>query len=151
VQNEYATAHDATSTAFADALERFRGYYAHEPVILYFDTNIATPMAGEASKLADVPDYLSRYPDVRIEITGYADERGSDSHNSALSQNRALSVQQLLIDMGVDASRLDVPIGMSETAAFSAGSPAAAAGSLTANRRVVIRFVRTATSFINAP
>jgi outer membrane protein OmpA-like peptidoglycan-associated protein len=150
-QSDYAVAMSTSDAAFGEALERFRGYFAHEDVVLYFETGIATPMAGEAGKLAGVPDYLGRYPDVRIELTGYADERGSDARNSALSLDRALRVRQLLIDMGVEPSRVELPIGMSETATFSPGSPAAAAGSLAANRRVIVRFVRTATSFINAP
>jgi outer membrane protein OmpA-like peptidoglycan-associated protein len=151
VRNEYRNPHALESAEFDKALERFRGYFAHEDVILYFDTDIATPRSGEDSKLADVPDYLSRYPDVQVEITGYADERGSDTHNSALSLNRATSVQALLVGMGVAASRIEVPIGMSETTAFAPGSPVAAPGSLTANRRVAVRFVRTASSLINAP
>jgi outer membrane protein OmpA-like peptidoglycan-associated protein len=151
VQNDYAQTMTTSTAAFGEALERFRGYFAHEDVILYFDTDIATPASGESAKLADVPSYLSRYPDVRVEITGYADERGSTTHNSALSLNRAMSVQSLLVGMGVDPGKIDVPIGMSETTGFAPGSPVAAPGSLTANRRVAVRFVRTASTPINAP
>lgn len=151
VTGEYAQAFGAESATFQEALERFRGYFTHEPIVLYFDTDIAMPMAGELGKLGDMLSYLSRYPDVMLRIEGYADERGSSAHNDDLSHRRAENVESIVVGMGVDPSRIDYTVGWGETTGFSAGSPAAAAGSLRANRRVVISFVRTASSTIVLP
>ena len=42
-----ASAISAINKSLDEALERFRGYYVHEPVVIYFDTNQDTPLAGE--------------------------------------------------------------------------------------------------------
>lgn len=151
VRNEYVHAAAAESPAFNQALERFRGYYAHEPVVLYFDTNVDVPIAGEEAKIRDLLPYLGRYPDVRLAIDGYADERGTGTHNLDLSLRRAMKVQALCVALGVDASRIDTPIGWGETTSFSAGSAPGLPGSLRANRRVVISFERTASAPIVGP
>lgn len=148
VSGEYVHAASATSVEFEEALERFRGYYVHEPVVVYFDTDGDVPLPGEAAKLADVPDYLNRYPDVLISIDGYADERGSAAHNADLSLRRASAAEGLLLALGVGASRIDLLLGMGRTTTFAAGSNA---GTWRANRRAVISFERTASTPIVMP
>ena len=154
-QNDYATPYALESPEFDEALERFRGYYTHEPIVLYFDTDKDKPMAGEGTKLADVTSYMSRYPDVRVFCAGYADETGPANaarratYNLDLSYRRAENAATILADLGVSKSRIGLTIGAGQTTAFSTGSPAAAAGSLRANRRVVITFVRSAATPIN--
>ena len=104
-------------------------------------------MAGETAKLSDVMSYMAKYPDVQLQVDGFADETGPTAYNSNLSLRRAENVVSILAGIGVDPARIDsLTVGHGETAAFSAGSPAAAPGSLRANRRVVITFVRTAST-----
>jgi len=148
---EYATAVDNASGVFEEALERFRGFYVHEPVVLYFDTGDPIPRPGEEAKLFDIPDYMDRYPDVMIEIDGWADIRGTEIDNFDLAQERAESAANLLALQGVDVSRIDANavIGFGETQDFSQHGTAPGAtqpitaGRLQANRRAVIRFVHT--------
>lgn len=139
---------DAELAIFNEALERFRGYYTHEPIVIYFDTNNDAPIAGEEAKIAGVLDYLKRYPDVQIQLDGYADERGRADLNADLSLRRAFNVQNLAVTLGVDPSRFDTPIGMGASTSFAKGSDA---GTWRANRRVVMSFVRTATTPIVMP
>jgi outer membrane protein OmpA-like peptidoglycan-associated protein len=143
VQGEYARAVDAESATFTAALERFRGYYTHEPIVLYFDTNADTPIGGEEARIAGVLDYLSRYSDVQVRIEGYADDRGSVLLNNDLSQRRAENVRALAIALGISASRIEYAVGWGPTDQFAAG---AAGGTWRANRRVVMSFVRTAST-----
>lgn len=149
VQGEYAHVEDQASPVFDEALERFRGYYVHEPVVLYFDTNQDTPVAGEDTKLADIPDYLSRYPDVTVGIQGNADVRGSEAGNMRLSQRRADAVRNMLLLAGIDPGRIAYASGFGETDIYSEHGTAPGApqprdeGRLRANRRVVIEFSHT--------
>jgi outer membrane protein OmpA-like peptidoglycan-associated protein len=143
VQGEYARAVDTESATFTTALERFRGYYTHEPIVLYFDTSADTPMGGEVAKIAGVLDYLGRYSDVQVRIEGYADDRGSILLNNDLSQRRADNVRALAIALGISASRIEYAVGGGPTDQFAAG---ANAGTRRANRRVVMSFVRTASA-----
>jgi len=144
--SEYAFAQGHASATFEEALERYRGFFVHEPIVLYFDNNQDLPIAGEEGKLGDIPDYLSRYPDVRVSIDGWADLRGGEVANQDLAQRRADAVQTLLLTMGVEQGRIDWCFGMGETDQFSQhGAPAAPAqeldaGLLRANRRVVVSF-----------
>jgi outer membrane protein OmpA-like peptidoglycan-associated protein len=49
---------------------------------------------------------LTDHPDLKIEITGYTDSRGSDEHNMRLAGNRADAVIAYLVKSGVPADRL---------------------------------------------
>jgi len=144
--SEYARAQDGASAIFEEALERFRGYFVHEPVVLYFDTNSDTPIAGEETKLADLRDYFDRYPDVTCALFGYADVRGGEAYNADLAQRRADSVENLLLLEGIGLDRITGSFGIGETEEFSQhgtalGSPQPrSAGRLRANRRVEISF-----------
>lgn len=50
---------------------------------------------------------LDANPDVKLQITGGCDERGSETYNMALGQQRAGAVKQYLVGKGIAASRLD--------------------------------------------
>ncbi|MDX1812185.1 MAG: DUF4157 domain-containing protein, partial [Gammaproteobacteria bacterium] len=150
VQNEYVDAYDLESATFNEALERFRGYYTHEPIVLYFDTAIATPISGEENKISGVLDYLNRYPDVQVRIDGFADERGSQRLNNDLAEARANNVASIATSLGIDPSRIEWVIGWGETREFSPGG-GANEGSWRANRRVVMSFARTASTPIVSP
>ncbi len=52
--------------------------------------------------------YLEYDPDARIEIAGYADERGSKTRNLALSQRRVARVQQFLVTAGIPSDKIGV-------------------------------------------
>jgi outer membrane protein OmpA-like peptidoglycan-associated protein len=153
--SDYAFGRDAATPVFAEALERARGFYVHEPVVLYFDTNDPFPRTGEELKLADISDYLTRYPDVMVEIDGFADISGSEAYNLNLAQQRADAAANLLTLQGVDAGRIDPNgvIGWGETQEFSQHGTAPGAvqpntaGRLQANRRVVIRFGHTLSGY----
>lgn len=49
---------------------------------------------------------LREYPSVRMEVQGHTDTEGSDQHNMVLSQQRAESVMQYLVEHGVPPDRL---------------------------------------------
>ncbi|HAJ42986.1 MAG TPA: hypothetical protein DCM00_10065, partial [Alcanivorax sp.] len=46
------------------------------------------------------------HSDNEVEIAGHTDSKGSDEYNQALSERRAESVRDFLIDLGVDPGRL---------------------------------------------
>ena len=53
-------------------------------------------------------------PDLKIEISGHTDSDGSDSNNMTLSQKRAETCVNYLIERGIDPARM-VPVGYGET------------------------------------
>lgn len=143
VVGEYARAENAASIEFDEALERYRGYFAHEDIVVYFETNDPQPRAGEQFKIDQVVAYYQDYPDMQVDIIGYADSRGSVQLNLNLAHNRANSVAQLLLSSGLPPSAIGTVDGRGRTSAFAAG---ASTGQLLANRRVVISLRRNQTS-----
>ena len=64
------------------------------------------------------PEYkialLNKYPDASIVIEGYASSDGSEGYNMKLSERRATSVKEYLVENGIDANRLNT-VGYGET------------------------------------
>jgi len=52
-------------------------------------------------------DYLSRKPEARLILMGYADERGPDQYNQSLSERRAEVTKTFLTEQGVPPDHLD--------------------------------------------
>jgi len=66
-----------------------------------FDTGKYSLKPGAREKLAKVAGILLAYPGLNIEIGGYTDNVGSDQMNQTLSENRAGSVRDYLVQQGV--------------------------------------------------
>jgi outer membrane protein OmpA-like peptidoglycan-associated protein len=66
-----------------------------------FDTGKYSLKPGAREKLAKVAGILVSYPGLNIEVGGYTDNVGGDSMNQTLSENRASSVRDYLVDQGV--------------------------------------------------
>ncbi|MBW2180218.1 MAG: OmpA family protein [Deltaproteobacteria bacterium] len=72
-----------------------------------FDTNKSFVRPAYHERIKEVADYMNKHSDVDAVIEGHTDSRGSDQYNQSLSQRRADSVRQYLIDkFGISASRL---------------------------------------------
>ena len=57
-------------------------------------------------KLQAIADFLKMYPDVKIQIAGNCDERGTVEYNLALGERRAHAAQSYLTGLGVGDARL---------------------------------------------
>jgi outer membrane protein OmpA-like peptidoglycan-associated protein len=66
-----------------------------------FDTGKFSLKPGAREKLAKVAGILIAYPGLNIEVGGYTDNIGGDDMNQKLSENRAGSVRDYLVQQGV--------------------------------------------------
>jgi outer membrane protein OmpA-like peptidoglycan-associated protein len=66
-----------------------------------FDTGQYSLKPGAREKLAKVAGILLAYPGLNIEVGGYTDNVGGDAMNQTLSENRAGSVRDYLVNQGV--------------------------------------------------
>ena len=75
---------------------------------VYFDFDKSALDDDSKSALSDNVKIMQEHPDVRIEIQGHADERGTTDYNLALGQRRAEAVTSYMKSQGVAASRIKV-------------------------------------------
>jgi len=74
---------------------------------IFFETNKSTLKPESTTELERVATLLKENPGIRLEISGHTDNVGSYRANQKLSEARAKSVVDYLIDQGVDKSRLE--------------------------------------------
>ncbi len=56
--------------------------------------------------LTEIAAYLKEYGELRLDIEGHCDERGTSEYNLALGERRACAARDFLATMGIDASRI---------------------------------------------
>ena len=88
---------------------------------IFFDFNKSGLSADGKSALDENVIIMQKNPNIRIEIQGHADERGTTSYNSALGQKRAQSVANYFIAQGIANNRIKV-ISYGEEAPLRSGT-----------------------------
>jgi outer membrane protein OmpA-like peptidoglycan-associated protein len=68
-----------------------------------FDTGSYTLKPGAREKLAKISGILLAYPALKVQVEGHTDSVGSDDFNQRLSEQRAESVREYLVDQLVPA------------------------------------------------
>ena len=69
-----------------------------------FESGKYSLKSGTREKLAKVAGILLAYPSLNIEVGGYTDNVGGDAMNQTLSENRANSVRDYLVQEGVSSN-----------------------------------------------
>ena len=118
-----------------------------QTLLVHFDSDVlfavdSSALSGSArSNLDQVSDVLNEYNKTAVVVQGHTDSTGSEQHNQELSERRASSVENYLVDRGVDARRL-AALGYGETAPVASNDTA---GGRQQNRRVDIMLRARAT------
>lgn len=104
-------------------------------VSIYFDVNSLVITPTEQTKINKIVDILRRYPEAKLTINGYADNTGNAEYNRKLSENRATTVRDRIVQSyGVIPAQVVI-----NGLGIAAGS---AKGNNPADRRVDIQWVR---------
>lgn len=89
---------------------------------VYFDFDKSTLRPESKDELDRLVALLNALPEIKIELSGHTDNKGSASYNKQLSKDRAESVVNYLISEGISKSRLtyigygfEQPIATNET------------------------------------
>jgi outer membrane protein OmpA-like peptidoglycan-associated protein len=99
-----------------------------------FDTNKADVRPDEMSKVTDIAAYLQKNPTLQVSIDGYADPRGTEQYNQALSERRVNAIRDALVKAGVASDKI-------QSGAFGEQKPLcneATAACWQSDRRVVV-------------
>lgn len=82
---------------------------------IFFDTDKFDLKPASKIELDKLVDFLNNNAGIHIQLRGHTDSEGDDKHNMTLSDNRAKSVMNYLIEKGIDKIRLSAK-GFGETA-----------------------------------
>ncbi len=99
-----------------------------------FETNKAELLPESLPVLEGAISTLKRYPDLKVEVAGHTDSRGSDAYNLDLSTRRAATVLKYLQDGGVANSMTSRGYGERQPVASNSTDEGRQS-----NRRVVLR------------
>ena len=75
-----------------------------QPIYFDFDKHNIRPDAEV--ELAKILEAMKEYPQLNIHIESHTDSRGNDAYNMQLSERRAKSTLEWLVDKGIDRDRL---------------------------------------------
>ena len=75
---------------------------------IFFTISNTTVDKAQMGKVQQVVDYMTKYPESRVVVTGYADKgTGTLRINLRLSEQRAKAVAEALINNGIDPKRIE--------------------------------------------
>jgi len=105
---------------------------------ILFDTGKSSIKAESTSVMVDIIQILNEYPNAKFSVEGHTDSVGSDATNQRLSEERANSVRNFLIDKGIASNRLTA-VGYGEAKPIATNNTSAGRAQ---NRRVEINLVK---------
>ena len=73
---------------------------------VFFDYDRSSIRADQRPVLQRQAVWMGRYPEVRVQVEGHADERGTREYNLALGQRRANAARDALVAGGVNGARV---------------------------------------------
>jgi outer membrane protein OmpA-like peptidoglycan-associated protein len=73
---------------------------------LLFRTDEAVLADTTGSRLHELATTLASMPAIRVQLDGFADERGDEQYNQKLSEQRVAFIRDQLVAAGVDTSRI---------------------------------------------
>lgn len=73
---------------------------------IFFESGSFEILDNSKSELQKLINFLNDNPTLKIEIEGHTDNVGSESYNMTLSENRAKSVYNYLVNSGISGDRL---------------------------------------------
>jgi len=98
--------------------------------------SLKAPTADSVAILDQAVDTLKRYPNVRVEVDGHTDSKGSDAYNQKLSERRAHGVYEYLTAHGISSSQISGERGFGESQPIDTNDTAAGRQR---NRRVELK------------
>ncbi|MGD8305821.1 MAG: OmpA family protein [Ignavibacteria bacterium] len=72
-----------------------------------FDVNKASIKPESMGVINEIANLMNENPNIRLSVQGHTDSDGDDDSNQLLSEARAKSVKNALVELGIDESRLE--------------------------------------------
>lgn len=96
----------AGADSASDEYKRLHGRCSENLFPIYFDFDQYGIRADMTEVLVKNAEHMQSTPGAPIVIEGNTDDRGTNEYNLALGERRAMAAKQYLIDLGIEASRI---------------------------------------------
>jgi peptidoglycan-associated lipoprotein len=73
---------------------------------IHFDFDKYDIRPGDAALLKENAALLNKYPNVKVQVEGHCDERGTVEYNLALGERRANHAKNYLVSLGISPARI---------------------------------------------
>ncbi|WP_236974222.1 OmpA family protein [Membranihabitans maritimus] len=103
------TPHSMGKLVSRDTLYLYKLKVSKDPIVLeniFFSTGSTALQPASNHELMNLTNYLIKNPEIRIHIMGHTDNIGSEKDNMELSQGRANTVMEFLVNQGISPDRL---------------------------------------------
>lgn len=106
-------------------------------IILGLRSGSASLTGDGLRTLLNFIEKLEQYPNARLEVKGFVSSKSNTPENIKMSKERALNVQKLLLEKGIDAKRIEV-VGMGNQEPIASNDTAEGRAK---NRRVEVSII----------
>lgn len=93
------------SNVTVDTMDKTKGWITLDRV--YFQTGSSNLTAESETQVQNIADILSNFSNATAKLGGYTDNTGSEEANKRISGQRAKSVLDKLVDLGIQSGRLE--------------------------------------------
>jgi len=100
------TAPPPPPAAVAVAASSLEELFNKEVMDAYFDFDKSDIRLDARTALTQTANFLRSYPQLKVIIEGYCDERGSTEYNLALGDRRAEAAKEFLVSLGVPSDNI---------------------------------------------
>jgi len=74
--------------------------------VVYFEFNAWRLTPAGKRQLQSLATYMETHPDIKLNIEGHCDERGSSEYNLELGQKRSEAIRKHMVSLNVERSRM---------------------------------------------
>ena len=103
---EDLTLHEISMSLHPDKVMSIRTKNTLNINTIYFDFDKYNIRSDAEFELDKIAEFMKQRPDIKIDISSHADSRGTNAYNLKLSDNRAKSTIQYLVNKGISHIRI---------------------------------------------
>jgi peptidoglycan-associated lipoprotein len=103
-ERERAVVEESMRRRFAEQAKASRENFMNQDVLFEYDS--FTLSSDAKAVLEKKAAWLAENPEVKVQIEGHCDERGTTAYNLALGERRAHATKQYLTALGINTGRL---------------------------------------------
>lgn len=104
--DDSANAGGSSADSASDEYKKLHGRCSENLFPVYFDFDQSGIRSDMTEVLVKNAEQMQKTSGAAIVIEGNSDERGTNEYNLALGERRALAAKQYLVDLGIDAARI---------------------------------------------